>query len=507
MAELFGRSSYHYLLVFFCFRVYLTEISNVELTTVAKLLTDSVTMARTHVVKQERKTGRKQKVAKQKYCNTSDVYRNGRKNNFSLSRRLLSKAKNTAQKARLQTKYDALSNIISIDFSNQEIQDLQRAVLELLTKFKDKINEREVFRISRIQPCGSMVEKTAAWKYSGSHNPITLIPERIALNQYIEFDYLSVLEKASSSFCLSDGCRLCMKVNYSPVIDDYVNQSIFSHFSGCQKFELAFWDILQSVVLSCDCMQKVATDIEEDCRHRKHKHREVVLQAVKGCERCTVETPSGKLQFGNAMIDAATSLLFLWTSNSLSLHGPDQDAFPSHVSHKTQCIKYLPVYVDFIPSFELSKSKTADNESQHDCFIVSKKCVSDACDFSWRISGCLAEIDHIVNKMSDKHRKCFKILKYFNQQERKYYDVPAYHLKTLVQNHSLTCRETSNKYQPCLNAILRELEQAYDSRNLKSFNSRENLFKELKRYSRQDYQCNLGKLRVVMQIFISEALV
>ena len=375
-------------------------------------------------------------------------------------------------------KYDELLKTISIDYSSQEVQDLQRSVFELLTKLKDKINENRSFNISRIEPCGSMVEKTSVWKHTNGDKPFIMIPEETELDLYTEFDYLAVLETPDFSFGSHGRCPLCLKAESSPITDDLLKKSWFGtiYKSGCEKFELDFLKILNSVILSCDCMRN-ADCIIQDYMFRKNIFKQIMFQIVTGCDKCTVYTPSGKLQFLPAGIIPATSLRFLWTSSSMSLHGVKKPNSPTRVHSESSHIKYLPVFIDFIPSFRLFKPNTNKNELQYECFIVSKRCVALSCDDTWRKSDCFAEIDHMLHTMSDKHRNCFKILKYFNQQEHDYDEVPSYHLKTIVLNHSLTCTNSSQDYQPCLNGIVRELKQAYDSCDLRCFSTRENLLK------------------------------
>lgn len=50
----------------------------------------------------------------------------------------------------------------SIDYSNREIRDIQAAVHTILERVVAKVNERGIFKVSRIHPCGSMAEKNIA---------------------------------------------------------------------------------------------------------------------------------------------------------------------------------------------------------------------------------------------------------------------------------------------------------------------------------------------------------
>lgn len=62
-------------------------------------------------------------------------------------------------KANLNAFFKKIINNAAIDYSNREIQDIQGAVVEKMNILKDRINERGLFKVSRIQPCGSMTEK------------------------------------------------------------------------------------------------------------------------------------------------------------------------------------------------------------------------------------------------------------------------------------------------------------------------------------------------------------
>ena len=66
----------------------------------------------------------------------------------------------------------------SVDYSCNEIEDIQTAVLELMERIVSKINERGLFYISRIEPCGSMVEKAALCKTDYKINAKGTISEK-----------------------------------------------------------------------------------------------------------------------------------------------------------------------------------------------------------------------------------------------------------------------------------------------------------------------------------------
>ena len=62
---------------------------------------------------------------------------------------------------------DDLLKSATVDYTNKEIKDIVSAVEELVKRYVDHFNRTCVpnLRIIRIQPCGSMAEKTSLWKW------------------------------------------------------------------------------------------------------------------------------------------------------------------------------------------------------------------------------------------------------------------------------------------------------------------------------------------------------
>ena len=86
----------------------------------------------------------------------------------------------------------------------------------------------------------------------------------------------------------------------------------------------------------------------------------------------------------------------------------------------------------------------------------------------WRKSYCMAEIVYIVNEMSEKHRKCYKIIKYFLQRFMKF-GINWYYVKTVALYHSRECSDSSEDCAECVLKMLTELKHAYETETLKSF--------------------------------------
>ena len=90
----------------------------------------------------------------------------------------------------------------SIDYSNQEILEIKTAVHKMLESIVTRVNNRAMFKIYRIEPCGSMIEKNAVWKY-----------DKKTEERYTESDFLAVLVHYPVIGHRDYGC-VSMRVNY-----------------------------------------------------------------------------------------------------------------------------------------------------------------------------------------------------------------------------------------------------------------------------------------------------
>ena len=77
------------------------------------------------------------------------------------------------QQEKLEEFYRYITANASVDFTQQEINDIQYATHTMLERLKSRVNERGIFTLSS----GSMNEKTSLWKYYEA-------------DPYLEFDYL-----------------------------------------------------------------------------------------------------------------------------------------------------------------------------------------------------------------------------------------------------------------------------------------------------------------------------
>ena len=107
--------------------------------------------------------------------------------------RRLARNRRLAKDRRLKTFYENILRNAQLNFNNKEIQDIQIAVRQMLERVTAQINAEaeSPFKISYIQPCGSMEEKSSILKtvskpydYNG-----------VRLRKYIEFDYLAIFDQ------------------------------------------------------------------------------------------------------------------------------------------------------------------------------------------------------------------------------------------------------------------------------------------------------------------------
>ena len=378
---------------------------------------------------------------------------------------------------RLNTLFHDIIEKISIN-ENQEMLDVQSAVLMMLNNVKERLNKRGVFNISYIQPCGSMVEKTAIWKCDQS-----------CRNLYIEFDFLAVLRNDTVSI-FGNECQGCYRVSNSPVnmellrsLYSSLDASLQSCMNDIRVFDNLFiQDVINSVISSRHCLSADFKDSSYEGLYRKFSINTCILRETC-CQMCSVEMPTGRLRVHTDIdIDIDTppsncSLVFLWESRLKTLTAP-LDLFLD----KTEPVKNLTIYVDFIPALAVCKLGSFDRviELEHETFIVPKRCAwrntceNRAVDGAWRISSCLIEIDH-MSKLDTNHRKSYRFVKFLcqimaNTYTFGFYPVNRYHVKIIALNHCRTC--SSVCYRNCADCVLEmlaDLQAVYTSGNLDAF--------------------------------------
>ena len=359
----------------------------------------------------------------------------------------------------------------SIDYGNQEIRDIQTAVHIMLDRVVTRVNERGTFKISRILPCGSMVERTTVLKFD------------YKIEMYTEFDFLANLEYSPNIIGRDHGCGQCDKVSKLPVrvgamskLQEYDDWFLRNHLGTGYGCDHLFWREVNTCLGSdCQCFSvqydgqpyfpsysyKLAAKCESDYR----------------CDKCVVEMPTGILRVNHSVSignivsiglgHANCSLAFMWSSKANTL--PVYDRW---LQAEARQVTSLPIHVDFLPALEILKAKP--DEAVHDSFLVPKRC--NVCGYgdgydegNWRKSNCMAEIAYIVNEMSEKHRKCYKIIKYFLSTVGISRSIKWYYVKNVALNHSRECSDSSEGCAEWVLKILTDLKQAYETKTVTSF--------------------------------------
>ena len=393
-----------------------------------------------------------------------------------------------------------ISNRLHID-NSQEINDIQSAVPEMLERLKERLNERSAFKISNIESCGSVAEGTSVWKIDmNSGEPYLEFDNLAVLRNECDLDqvcYRTIQQRMACSGCrqierVCPGFANSLKRTYGKKYNDrrIVDPDVTNY--------LFLKQLTSSVVSYCSCLcVKDATEISEFGTTGEISFKRNGRAAFEngpptiGCGFCTVEKSTGTLSIntsvniylGKLSTPAKCSLILAWTSNTGTLvapHGVTGDKRP---------LKYLTIYVDFLPAFSVTSGH--DDEQGH--FAVAKHCNTSrkSChEGGWRKSKSMTEIDYIKNKMNRRHKNCFALVKYFT--ETLYYsfhrlasihytfglNINKYHLKVAVLQHSLQCSKTSTEnYAKCVIKIFTEISDACVRRYLKSYRSKTNLMK------------------------------
>ena len=367
---------------------------------------------------------------------------------------------------------DKVVTKVSIDHGNQEIRDIRTAVHIMLDRVVTRVNERGMFKISRIEPCGSMRECTAVWKY-----------HRFTHKCYTEFDFLANLEYSPNTVCRDHGCGQCVRVSELPVpvgamskLQKYDNE-FWS--TGTRRCDNLFWREINTCLGStCNCF---SVHYNDDFLYPSYSYKLAAeCKSDYRCDKCVVEMPTGILRVNHSVDvgrDANCSLAFMWTSKANTLLVYDRS-----LQAEARQVTSLSVHVDFLPALEVHKAKP--DAATHDFFLVPKHCnicyYDDYDPFNetnWRKSNCMAEIAYIVNEMSEKHRKCYKIIKYFLSTVGFSY-INWYWVKTVTLNHSRECSDSSEGCAECVLKILTDLKHAYETKTLTSFHESDvNIFR------------------------------
>ena len=376
------------------------------------------------------------------------------------------------KKAKLNVLFEEIITNASIDYSIQEMKDIKVAVHTMPKRVVDRVNARGRFKIMSILPCGSMAEQTAMWKYVSKTRKI-----------YTEYDFLAVLEYNPVILERHQGCPgLCARVSTLPVSEEALrkmpDEIVFldlRNYSNRGKCDLLFWkELIASLGSGCACVSVAILGDFPFANSVLFK-----LTTANPCTKCVVEMATGILRVDDWETvgpdgESKCSLVLRWISKANTLMAYEYDRV---LQGEPQKISSLSIHVDFLPALELSRTKTSDLACEHEVFLVPKICKvcygTGQWREQWRMSHCVAEIAYFVNKMSKKHRKCYKIIKYCLSRfiDADDIDISWYSIKTAALNHSRDCSDISEGCAECEIKLLNELKRACETETLNSFYS------------------------------------
>ena len=379
------------------------------------------------------------------------------------------------QRKTLNSYFTDIVNTAPIDFQSVEPNDIYSAVCILLGRAATRITERGIFRISHLQQCGSVAENSTNWKY-----------DRQTSEPFTEFDFLAVLNK---SFSVTDDlldtgrhctCFGCQPLRKPPLDLDLLGryhsnnkESLISNIYKCDTiYKLFCQELSSSLAAECCCLE-VKSDMSFENPYRQTK----IWFSPKGpgCDQCSVDMPTGTLHVytGNGICREISapencSVMFLWTSKAETLSAPTNSSLTDTCNMP---VKNLIISVDFLPALELRKRKT----NEHECFLVPKPCNLACKSVGLRKSRCMHETDYMLNKMTVKHRRSYKIIKYLIHKLQSPWFINRYHIKINAIHHDRMCSNSSQDSAGCVLKMFSELQSAYENKELKCFDSVTNL--------------------------------
>ena len=360
------------------------------------------------------------------------------------------------KKTELNDIFEEMHTKVSINYSQREVQEIQTAVQTMLDRVVARVNERGIFKISRIEPCGSMVEKTAVWKY-----------RKTTRDRFTEFDYLGILDIPRDIVRRDEGCGQCVGLSILPMTtngsNDRQNFSSVTLLPDRNRCDFMFWkEVNVCLGTSCDCF---SVDVDDEIYQSLTYTLASKCDPNYRCDECVVEMPTGILRVNDSISVGRiteSSLAFSWMSK-----GDTLSAYDRMLQEGAEKITSLPIHVDFLPAIEEPQTKL-DDAYRHNVLLVPKRCnVCNRYDY-WRKSCNLLEIVYMVNEVSAKHRKCYKIIKYLLSLQE-YQSFSGYFLKTAALNHSRECSDSSEGCAECVLKILTELKHAYETETLNLF--------------------------------------
>ena len=416
------------------------------------------------------------------------------------------------QRSKINYFCDTIATAASVDYTNNELNDIRVAVDTMLQTIVTRVNKRGVFNVAGIQAGGSMAEKTSIWKYHWDKEEA----DRDRFDRpFIEFDYLAVLAGSAEDICVQ-ACPGCIKLTRTPVNLEELDK-FYSRKDGYTAETLKdksvlnelFWHEINGCLTSlCDCLTFNNKRMEWKF-NRQLAFQRASANQTPFCDKCSVTMSTGILRAGiiptNQMFPDLDdcSLVFLWTSKANSVFAPDK-----LLLRTPQQLASLLLYVDFLPALESREETSTDEETsdekghEHGHFAVPKQC--NVCTFAnrahiknyespgkgWRKSWCKTELYEFVNNMSDKHKRCYQILKYLRDLAPGEH-INKYHMKILILRHNKTCSNTTDECAECVVKLFQQLRKLYESKKLISPYSNQNLLKRDGYYDVQKRFCEM----------------
>ena len=277
-------------------------------------------------------------------------------------------ARAKARDRRLITFYETILRNAALNFNNKELQDIQTAVRHMLERVTAQINKdpESSFKISHIQPCGSMEEKASILKtvsrvYDNDYNGVRL-------TKYIEFDYLAIIDQPDD-VRLEGSCPACHLG-----LESIRKQG--DEFPLKRGSEKVFNSQLgRSIASLCSCFSLVFQREENDNSDNSFLTIPFSFKPanpnINGCPYCTVAMDTGYITVMPNVINEyyRCSLILLWTSYVSSLSDFDCDV----TLQTTKQIQHLPIHIDFIPACKISGQQI---NGSYPLFLVLKTCSS-----------------------------------------------------------------------------------------------------------------------------------
>lgn len=392
--------------------------------------------------------------------------------------------------------YEYLRNKYFVNYENNEIKDISKAMDVFLGQLRDTFNESsEVLQIETLIPCGSMEEKTTVWGEeitAVEYDPHSVI-------KTIEFDCVAVLKPLVPDMKMEDSCPGYKKIK-SQTLSQVLEEKKQIEESDAYKKALSEHDlnVMKSLrfLLTCEPEDVSAhvkdnsdnkppsldTFIKQQMEIRRESNEDIsLLQNVLQLHKfANGKSKTIATEFMVIVDDAAEELCKTNEAQAVNDDDDDDDrisTFQMDTSSGTlkygRCLhgcqlalnwesKTNPshnkiVYADFVPAFQVPPAQSSHTADDLPNYLVAKGCRNSECTSGcWRLSHCLAEMKDIKST-SQSHRDVYKIFKIFNHNilsRRLDNALKSYHIKTALLRHISQCKNSNNDITECICQVL-----------------------------------------------------